>query len=80
MEALCDGRLEDAGLDPALTEMLRFAEELTVDPEGVPDERIHNLRVHGYSDDAIAEAVYVIGLFNFYNRVASAFQLLPDDR
>ena len=51
-----------------------------MDPEGVPDERIHNLRVHGYSDDAIAEAVYVIGLFNFYNRVASAFQLLPDDR
>jgi uncharacterized peroxidase-related enzyme len=80
IDALCSGALEDAGLSPALTELMRFAEELTRSPEAVPDERITALRAHGYRDEQIAEAVYVVGLFNFYNRVASAFALIPDDR
>jgi len=31
------------------------------------------LRPHGWSDEQIAEAVYVIAMFAFFNRVADAF-------
>jgi len=78
VNALCEGRLDAAGLSPQMTELMRFAEELTRTPQAVPDERIERLRQHGYNDEQIAEAVYVIGLFNFYNRVASAFGLVPE--
>jgi alkylhydroperoxidase family enzyme len=37
------------------------------------------LRDAGWSEDQIAEAVYVTALFAFFNRVADAFAELPGD-
>ena len=35
------------------------------------------LRDHGWSEDQIAEAVYIIAMFAFFNRVADAFGIPP---
>ena len=35
------------------------------------------LRSHGWSEDQIAEAVYIIAMFAFFNRVADAFGIPP---
>ena len=37
-----------------------------------PDD-VQNLRDHGWSEDQISEAVYIIAMFAFFNRVADAF-------
>jgi alkylhydroperoxidase family enzyme len=36
-------------------------------------EDVQNLRDHGWTEDQIAEAVYIIAMFAFFNRVADAF-------
>ena len=34
---------------------------------------VQKLRDHGWSEDQISEAVYIIAMFAFFNRVADAF-------
>ncbi len=34
---------------------------------------VQRLRDHGWSEDQISEAVYIIAMFAFFNRVADAF-------
>jgi alkylhydroperoxidase family enzyme len=36
-------------------------------------EDVAKLRDHGWSEDQISEAVYIIAMFAFFNRVADAF-------
>jgi alkylhydroperoxidase family enzyme len=36
-------------------------------------EDVQKLRDHGWSEDQISEAVYIIAMFAFFNRVADAF-------
>jgi len=38
---------------------------------------VQKLHDHGWSEDEIAEAVYVIAMFAFFNRVADAFGIPP---
>ena len=38
---------------------------------------VQELRDHGWSEDQIAEAVYIIAMFAFFNRVADAFGIPP---
>jgi len=59
--------------------LLDLAHILTLRPADVGDEDIQRARQAGWSDDQIAEAVYVISLFAFYNRVAHAFGLEGSD-
>jgi len=40
---------------------------------------IDALRVHGFADDAIAHAVQVIALFNYYNRIADGLGIRSRD-
>jgi alkylhydroperoxidase family enzyme len=40
-------------------------------------EDVQNLRNHGWTEDQISEAVYIIALFAFFNRVADAFGVPP---
>ena len=38
---------------------------------------VQNLRDQGWSEDQISEAVYIIAMFAFFNRVADAFGVPP---
>jgi len=40
---------------------------------------VQQLREAGWTEDQIAEAVYVTALFAFFNRVADAFGVPPQD-
>lgn len=38
---------------------------------------VAQLRNHGWAEDQISEAVYIIAMFAFFNRVADAFGVPP---
>jgi alkylhydroperoxidase family enzyme len=38
---------------------------------------VQKLRDHGWTEPQIAEAVYIIAMFAFFNRVADAFGIAP---
>ena len=40
-------------------------------------EDVQRLRGHGWREDQISEAVYIIAMFAFFNRVADAFGVPP---
>lgn len=40
-------------------------------------EDVQKLRDRGWSEDQISEAVYIIAMFAFFNRVADAFGVPP---
>jgi alkylhydroperoxidase family enzyme len=42
-------------------------------------EDVQKLRDAGWTEDQIAEAVYVAAMFAFFNRVADAFGVPPQD-
>ncbi len=66
----------DAAL-PCLTDpeaaLLEYARKLTLNPARMSADDAQALRRQGWTDPQIAEAVYVISLFAFFNRVADAF-------
>jgi alkylhydroperoxidase family enzyme len=45
-------------------------------PRSTTDD-VQKLRDHGWSEDQISEAVYIIAMFAFFNRVADAFGVPP---
>ncbi|MGB7556107.1 MAG: hypothetical protein WBM04_17170 [Candidatus Korobacteraceae bacterium] len=42
-------------------------------------EDVQVLRDHGWTEDQISEAVYIIAMFAFFNRVADAFGVPPQN-
>ena len=74
-DALKACRPEDAALPEAELELLRFVKLLTEALASTADEDVERLRRSGWTDPEIAEAVYIISLFAFFNRVADAFGL-----
>jgi len=48
--------------------MLAYIEKVNGDCAGVCQQDIDALHEHGWTDEAIYDAVMVCGLFNFYNR------------
>ena len=75
IEALSTGNLEAASEKLPKTEMtlLEYARKLTLDPANMTADDAQILRDQGWTEPQIAEAVYVISLFAFFNRVADAF-------
>ena len=69
------GDLSGAQLGNKELRLLEFAETLTREPDKVDSALIETLREAGWSDQQIAESVYVIAMFAFFNRVANAFGL-----
>lgn len=67
-----------ADLEPAVRALLDFAVALTRDPSGQGEAAVAALRGTGWSDEAILEAVEVIGFFNYYNRMADALGVEPE--
>ena len=68
-----EGKLDEAGLTPAERILLDYAELITRAAYKSTPEDVQRLRDAGWSEDQIAEAVYVTAMFAFFNRVADAF-------
>ena len=73
VKAISEGRLDGAGLNPAERALLDYAALVTRAADRSTAEDVQRLRDAGWREEQIAEAVYVIALFAFFNRVADAF-------
>ena len=79
MNAILEGKLENAGLTPAERALLDYVELVTKAAYRTTAEDVQKLRDAGWSENQIAEAVYVTAMFAFFNRVADAFGVPPQD-
>ena len=79
MEAILEGKLDDADLTPAERTLLDYVRLVTQDAPRTTPEDVQKLRDAGWSEDQIAEGVYITALFAFFNRVADAFGVPPQD-
>lgn len=70
---------EAEGIDEKLRPLLRFATKLTQTPEEVSQSDIKTLRSAGWSDQSIEDAINVIALFNYVNRLVDAFGIKGDE-
>lgn len=62
-----------APIGEALRAALRFLEQLTLRPETVTPADVLPLRAVGVTDQAIADAILVCGLFSIMDRLADSF-------
>lgn len=67
------------GVDEKLRPVLRFAGKLTRTPEDIGQSDIDTLRTAGWSDQAIEDAINVVSLFNYVNRLVDAFGIKGTD-
>ncbi|HEV3316452.1 MAG TPA: carboxymuconolactone decarboxylase family protein [Candidatus Angelobacter sp.] len=74
-----EGRLEAAGLTTAERALLNYAKLITEGAYKSNADHVQGLRDAGWTEDQIAEAVYTIALFAFFNRVADAFGIPSQD-
>ena len=77
--ALQQADLDSAQVSKPERALLNFAGQLTAEPWKTSDQDVACMRAEGWNDAQIAEAVYVIALFAFFNRVADAFGLAAPD-
>ena len=61
-----------APVDPAMKQLLCFAEKVARDPGQVTPNEIAKLRSEGLSERAILDATHVAGFFSYMNRVVKA--------
>ena len=73
--ALSQGDLAAAPVTDAERALLTFAELVTRHAYRNTLEDVQRMRDAGWTEPQIAEGVYVIALFAFFNRVADAFGL-----
>ena len=73
MQAIAEGKLDEAGLTRAERVLLEYVTRVTEAAYRTTEEDVQLLRDHGWSEPQIAEAVYITALFAFFNRVADAF-------
>ncbi|RUL86108.1 carboxymuconolactone decarboxylase family protein [Tautonia sociabilis] len=74
-EHLSRADLDGAPLSEAERELLRLVETITRHAYRITDEQVDALRCLGWTDEQLAECVYIAALFAFFNRVADAFGL-----
>ena len=79
MQAIFEGKLDEAGLTAAEMELLRYTELITHSASRSTAEDVQKLRDAGWTEDQISEAVYIIAMFAFFNRVADAFGIAPQN-
>jgi alkylhydroperoxidase family enzyme len=77
--AIFEGKLDEAGLSKAERALLDYVELVTRDASRTTADDVQKLRDAGWNEDQIAEAVYVTAMFAFFNRVADAFGVPPQD-
>ena len=74
-----EGKLEEAGLSAAERGLLDYVEVITNAAYRSTHEDVQRLRDLGWNANPIAEAVYVTAMFAFFNRVADAFGVPPQN-
>jgi alkylhydroperoxidase family enzyme len=77
VQAIVEGKLDEAGLTPAERVLLEYVGKVTEAAYRATAEDVQILRDHGWTEPQIAEAVYITALFAFFNRVADAFGISP---
>ena len=73
MAAILKGKLDEAGLTPAERALMEYSKLITDAAYRSTADDVQRLRDCGWSEDQISEAVYIIAMFAFFNRVADAF-------
>ena len=58
--------------------LLDFAVKLTKSPSGVERHDLDALRLHGFSDEQLVDAVHCISYFNFINRMLDGLGVDPE--
>lgn len=76
-EALRNGDLHAAQLDPPERLLLEFVATISQAAYRVTDEQVQSLRDVGWSDEQIAEAAYDAALFSLFVRLADTFGIEP---
>jgi len=71
------GDLARATIDAKDRALLALAETLTLDPSASP-ERVRAAVRAGWSHEQVADAIFVVSVFNMMTRIADAFALPPD--
>ena len=79
MNAILEGKLDEAGLSPSERVLLDYVELITKAAYRSTVEDVQKLRDSGWSEDQISEAVYITAMFAFFNRVADAFGVPSQD-
>lgn len=79
MQAIFEGKIEEAGLSSAERVLMEYVELITRAAYRSTAEDVQKLRDAGWREEQIAEAVYITALFAFFNRVADAFGIAPQD-
>ena len=64
--------------EPATRTLLDFSVKLTLDIHEMDKSDIESLRMNGFSDEDILDAVHLISYFNFVNRVLDALGADPE--
>jgi len=79
VQALVQGKLDEAELNPAERALLDYVTKVTEAAYRTTPEDVQTLRDHGWTEPQIAEAVYITAMFAFFNRVADAFGIPPQN-
>jgi len=79
VQAIVEGKLDQAGLTAAERVLLEYVELITRAAYRSTAEDVEKLRVVGWKEEEISEAVYIAALFAFFNRVADAFGVPSQD-
>ncbi len=58
---------------------MRYTEIITERASRSTAEDVQKLRDVGFTEEQISEAVYIIAMFAFFNRVADAFGIPPQN-
>ena len=75
VDGLAQADLPRTPVSPSEHLLLEFVRKVTEQAYRVTSEDSQRLREAGWTDEQMAEAVYVTALFAFFNRVADAFGL-----
>ncbi len=73
MQAIARGDLDGAKLSSAERALLDYVTKVTNAAPQTTHADVQRLRDHGWTEEQIAEAVYITAMFAFFNRVADAF-------
>lgn len=79
MVAVLEGKLDEAGLTEAERALMEYVKLITEASSTSTAEDVQKLRDLGWAENQIAEAVYITAMFAFFNRVADAFGIPPQN-
>ena len=79
MVAVLEGRLDDGGFNAAERALMDYVKLITGESHRSTPEDVQKLRDHGWTENQISEAVYITAMFAFFNRVADAFGIPPQN-